>query len=127
MLKLLYIFVGGGLGAVSRFGLSSGVQSLAEHTRLHRFPLGILACNLLGCFAIGAVFAWISAHDNQHSLWLHPLVVTGFLGGFTTFSTFALDTNNLITPSPALALWNIALSVIGSLVAVWLGFKCFAR
>jgi len=121
--NFLYIFLGGGLGAISRFGLSSGIQSLAEHTRLHRFPIGIFACNILGSFLIGCLFGYIASRGNEHPAWLHPLAVTGFLGAFTTFSTFALDTQKLISASPTLAIFNIAVSVIGSLTAVWLGFK----
>jgi|TARA_B110000908_G_scaffold89553_1_gene106536 CrcB protein len=121
--NLLYIFLGGGLGAISRFGLSSGIQSLAEHTRLHRFPIGIFACNILGSFLIGCLFGYIASRGNEHPAWLHPLAVTGFLGAFTTFSTFALDSQKLFASSPALAILNITASVVGSLAAVWLGFK----
>ncbi|MEJ6571658.1 MAG: fluoride efflux transporter CrcB [Akkermansiaceae bacterium] len=122
-MNLLYIFLGGGLGAISRFGLSSGIQSLAEHTRLHRFPIGIFACNILGSFLIGCLFGYIASRGNEHPAWLHPLAVTGFLGAFTTFSTFALDSQKLFASSPALAILNITASVVGSLAAVWLGFK----
>jgi len=119
----LYIFLGGGLGAVSRFGLSSGIQTLAEHTRLQRFPVGILACNLLGSFLIGCLFGYIASRAENHPAWLHPLAVTGFLGAFTTFSTFALDTQKLFSSSPLLAILNISASVLGCLAAVWIGFK----
>lgn len=122
-MNLIYVFLGGGLGALSRYGLSSGIQSLSENTRLHRFPIGILLCNLLGCFIIGLLFGWIASRSNQHPAWLHPFAVTGFLGAFTTFSTFALDTQKLFETSPALAITNVIASVIGSLLAVWLGFK----
>lgn len=122
-MHLIYIFLGGGLGAITRFGLSSGIQSIAEHTRLHRFPIGIFACNIVGSFLIGCLFGYIASKGNQHSAWLHPLAVTGFLGAFTTFSTFALDTQKLFASSPALAILNITASVLGSLLAVWLGFK----
>ena len=122
-MQWLYIFLGGGLGAVSRFGLSSGIQTLAEHTRLHRFPIGILACNLLGSFLIGCLFGYIASRGNEHPAWLHPFAVTGFLSAFTTFSAFALDTQKLFPSSPALAGLNIGASVLGCLVAVWLGFK----
>lgn len=123
-MQWIHIFLGGGLGALFRYGVSSGIQSLAEQTRLHRFPIGILACNLLGCFLIGLLFGWIASRNGDHPAWLHPLAVTGFLGAFTTFSTFALDTQKLFDASPALAITNVASSVVGSLFAVWLGFKC---
>ncbi len=123
-MNLIFIFLGGGLGALSRYGLSSGIQSLAENTRLHRFPLGILTCNLLGCFLIGLLFGWIASRHGEHPAWLHPFAITGFLGAFTTFSAFALDSHKLFESSPALAIANIAASVAGSLAAVWLGFKC---
>ena len=122
-MQWIYIFLGGGLGAVSRFGLSSGIQTLAEHTRLHRFPVGILVCNLLGSFLIGCIFGYIASRGNEHPAWLHPLAITGFLGAFTTFSTFALDSHKLFATSPALAILNIAASIVGTLIAVWLGFK----
>lgn len=122
-MNLFFIFIGGGLGAVSRFALSSGVQTLIEQTRLHRIPLGILTCNLLGSFLIGALFGYIASRSDGHPAWLHPFAVTGFLGAFTTFSTFALDTQKLFSSAPILAIINIAVSVLGCLAAVWLGFK----
>ena len=125
-MQWIYIFLGGGLGALSRYSLASGIQSLAEQTRMHRFPIGILACNFLGCFLIGLLFGWIASRNGEHPAWLHPLAVTGFLGAFTTFSTFALDTHKLFENSPALAIANITASVVGSLLAVWVGFKCAA-
>ncbi len=127
IMHILYIFLGGGLGAVSRFGLSSAIQSFAEHIRLHRFPLGIFACNLLGCFLIGCLFGYIASRSSSPPAWLHPLAVTGFLGGFTTFSTFALDSQKLFSSSPALALLNITASILGGLFAVWLGFKLLTQ
>ena len=122
-MQWLYIFLGGGLGAVSRFALSSSVQTLAEHTRLHRFPIGILVCNILGSFIIGCLFGYIASRTQNHPAWLHPFAVTGFLGAFTTFSAFAMDTQKLFSSSPLLAILNITASVIGCLLAVWLGFK----
>ena len=124
MMNMIYIFLGGGLGAISRYGLASGVQALAENTRLQRFPTGILACNLLGCFLIGILFGWIASKNGSQPTWIQPLFVTGFLGAFTTFSTFALDTQKLFETSPTQAIANITLSVVGSLITLWLGFKC---
>ena len=120
-MQWLYIFLGGGLGAVSRFAISSSVQTLAEQTRLHRFPVGILACNLLGSFLIGCLFGYVATRSEGQPAWLHPMAVTGFLGAFTTFSSFALDTHKLFSSTPLLAIVNILASVVGCLIAVWLG------
>ncbi|MEM1084618.1 MAG: fluoride efflux transporter CrcB [Verrucomicrobiota bacterium] len=119
----LLIFLGGGLGAVTRWGLSVGVEKIAENTALHRFPWGILACNLLGCFAIGALFGLFPPHRPGPS-WVFPFLVTGFLGGFTTFSAFGKDTHQLFTEGFAPhALANILASTIGGVILVYLGFR----
>ena len=113
----LLVFLGGGLGAVCRWALSSGVHALAGA----RFPLGILLCNVLGSLAIGFLAGTLSAREQPH---LPPFLITGFLGSFTTFSTFALDTRNLFDHGhPALAAANVLLSVALSLAGVWLGAR----
>jgi len=123
-MQALLIFLGGGLGAVSRWGLSTGIQSLAEKTALHRFPLGIFACNILGCFVIGCVFGHFT---QKHPAWIFPFLVTGFLGGFTTFSTFGRDTVAAFQDGfTTIALANVLLSVTLSLAAVWAGMKLCA-
>lgn len=120
-MNTLLVFLGGGLGAVSRWSLSTGVQSLAERTALHKFPLGILTCNLLGCFLVG----WVFGHFAQkHPAWVFPFLVTGFLGGFTTFSTFGRDTFEAFNDNlPAVALLNILFSVGLGVAAVWAGLR----
>lgn len=122
-MNILYIFLGGGLGAISRFGLASTVDSLTQNTRLQRMPVGIYACNMLGCLLIGFIIGYILSRSNTAPTWLQPLIVTGFLGGFTTFSTFALDNHKLLTDTPHYALINILTSIIGSIIAVGIGFK----
>ena len=118
----LLIFLGGGLGALARWLLGTGIQALAAATPLHRFPVGILACNLLGCFAIGTAFGWFAPKDPP--AWLFPLLVTGFLGGFTTFSTFGKDTHQLLTEGfTAWAAANVLVSTLGGLALVALGFR----
>lgn len=116
------IFLGGGLGALARWLLSAAVQNLAEKTALHRFPIGIFTCNILGCFLIGALFGYFGS--RQTPAWLFPLLATGFLGGFTTFSTFSHDSYELFTQNLTFpALLNLGLSVLLGLIAVWAGLK----
>ncbi|MDO7707661.1 MAG: CrcB family protein, partial [Loktanella sp.] len=80
---VISVAIGGALGAVARYLVGLAVA----------FPLGTLAVNVLGSFAIGLVWALFAARGLQ--AWL-PLVMTGFLGGFTTFSAFSLDTLRLV-------------------------------
>jgi CrcB protein len=116
------VFLGGGLGSLARFGLSSGIQSMARKTSLHQFPVGILVCNLIGCFLIGCLFGYFAGKTTPP--WVYPLLATGFLGGFTTFSTFAKDTHSLwSTGLTHLALAKIILSVVLGIVAVILGLR----
>lgn len=118
------VFLGGGLGALSRWGLSAGLEKLTTRTPLHQFPLGVLACNLLGCFLIGCVLGHFA---QKNPLWVTPLLITGFLGGFTTFSTFGRDTVAAIQDGmTVIAILNILLSVILGLLAVWSGLRLCA-
>ena len=121
-MNALLIFLGGGLGSLARYGLSSGITSLAAKTSLHRFPLGILTCNLLGCFLIGCLFGYFT--NKTTPPWVFPLLATGFLGGFTTFSTFAKDTHSLWTTGlTTYTILQITLSIFLGLAAVFLGIK----
>ncbi|MGE9269583.1 MAG: fluoride efflux transporter CrcB [Verrucomicrobiales bacterium] len=118
----LLIFLGGGLGAVSRWGLSSLITQFAGKTPFHRFPWGILTCNLIGCFAIGLVFG--ATASRSHPSWLHPLLVTGFLGGFTTFSTFGNDTRQMLSEGfHGSALAHVLVSTLGGIALVIFGFR----
>ncbi|MDG2455833.1 MAG: fluoride efflux transporter CrcB [Bacteroidia bacterium] len=87
-MNLVYVFLGGGLGAACRWLLSSQLMSNSE------FPYGTLAVNLLGCFIIGIASVYLV---QQPKLSLFMLV--GFLGGFTTFSSFGLDALHMLSSS----------------------------
>ncbi|WP_018969768.1 fluoride efflux transporter CrcB [Rubritalea marina] len=110
--QFICIFLGGGLGACSRFALSSWIHSSA---RFQGFPWGVFACNLIGCLLIGLAAGLIKSH---HPSWIHPLFVTGLFGGFTTFSSFALDTHNLIQNQHLglAATYSLGTLVIGTLL-----------
>ena len=106
---VISVAIGGALGAVMRYLVGLAVA----------FPLGTLTVNVLGSLAIGIVWAHFTAR-GLHG-WL-PLVLTGFLGGFTTFSAFSLDTMRLIDDGRlGAAFMYIAASVLLSLGACALG------
>lgn len=107
---------GGALGAAARHGL---VLALARSERLA--PFGVLAVNLVGCFAIGALWAWLDRMGTE-AAWLRPLLMTGFLGGFTTYSAFGKETvEALAAGRTGFAVLNVSLHVGLGLAAVALG------
>ena len=109
--------VGGGLGAVLRYGLALWVDERAASA----FPWGTLAVNAAGCFGIGVV-ATLADHHQLVSPTVRLFLVTGLLGGFTTFSTFGLDTWRLVEDGQGLlAAGNAVASVLAGLAAVVAG------
>jgi CrcB protein len=90
-LRIVSILMGGALGAVSRFGLSRFIGNAAVHAI---FPLGTLVINSIGCFVIGFAVQFFDRVVVGSSV--RDFLIIGFLGAFTTFSTFALETVNLL-------------------------------
>lgn len=117
IMTYLYIALGGALGAMSRYGVSS----IAARMFGHGFPFGTIAVNLLGSFAMGVLIGVMAKWLKDQSLW-HPFLAVGFLGAFTTFSTFALDVVSLQQRAELLPLMGyILLSVVGSVLALMAG------
>ena len=120
MIKTLcWIALGGALGAVARSLVTGAFFKWLPAA----FPWGTLAVNVLGSFAIGILFAWLSG-----ALWLHtmarPFLVVGFLGAFTTFSAFSIETLTLLDDGRAgLALLYSLSSVVACVGAAWLGTR----
>lgn len=115
----LAVMLGGAVGTALRLGLSNWFASHYGET----FPWGTLVVNITGCFFIG-LFAALTGPDGIFlaSPLTRQAVLIGVLGGYTTFSSFSLQTLNLLEGGEWLrAGWNILLSVIFCLVAVWLG------
>ena len=91
MRYLIFIALGGASGAVARYVLANWVHTLWEG----KLPLGTLLVNMIGSFAIGIIYVLVVERQLIHPDWRGVLMV-GFLGAFTTFSTFSLETISLI-------------------------------
>ncbi len=111
------VAAGGACGALGRYLVVTVASSWGV-----TFPLGTLVVNVAGSFAIGVFSAWIVAGGGEYSS-ARALFQTGFLGAFTTFSAFSLDTLNLFASGQALAAaFNVTLNVLLCLSAVAAGF-----
>lgn len=117
MMQTLAIATGGALGALMRFWVSSAVYALLGRG----FPWGTLAVNLLGSFVMGLCYILFLERFADTGQWRAAIMV-GFLGAFTTFSTFSLESWNLIEEGQLLkAGLNMIASVLLCLCAAWLG------
>ena len=119
MTKLLLIAAGGAIGAVLRYGVSGVAYRLFGET----FPWGTLAVNVLGSFILGLL--WALSERLPFSPKLTAFLFIGVLGAFTTFSTYSLESFNLLRAGDVrLGLTNIIASNVLGLVVVLLGFAC---
>jgi CrcB protein len=115
--QTLAIAAGGAVGALLRFWGANWVYALLGRG----FPYGTMAVNLLGSLAMGFCYAWLVERASLGPEW-RALVMVGFLGAFTTFSTFSIETLNLVEEGEAIkALLNVLLSVVLCLIAAWIG------
>ena len=125
MITYLWIALGGALGSMGRYGVSRVFSFWVGET----FPWGTLAVNIIGSFVIG-MFAVLSGPDGRMMVApdARQFVMVGICGGFTTFSSFSLQTLELLRAGAlGRALANIALSVILCLCSVALGYVAADR
>jgi len=123
MASIFFIALGGALGAFLRYwtGILSGMLFGS------RFPVGTLAVNVAGSFIIGMTAAALAAGKLPVSPW-NDLIMQGFCGALTTFSTFSMDSFQMFRQGWALAAWgNMALSMILCLSAAALGLSMFSQ
>jgi len=113
------IAFGGAIGAVSRYWLYSAVQRLHDSG----FPLGTFVVNVLGSFLIGVFFVLLAEKAQIAEQW-RPIIVVGFLGGLTTFSTFSLDALLLFEQGHYnTALFYIISSIVLCLIVAFAGMQ----
>lgn len=122
MLAYLWVAIGGAIGSMARFGIGGLVSNKFGQS----FPWGTLVVNISGSFVIGflgAVTASEGKMTPQSRVFATQLLITGVCGGYTTFSSFSLQTLTLLQDRQWLyAGGNVLLSVLLCMIAVWLGY-----
>lgn len=124
MVSYVLIAIGGALGSMARFGLSGLAMRISGGT----FPIGTMFVNVTGAAVIG-FFATLTGPDGRLLVSTHArqFVMVGICGGYTTFSSFSLETLNLLTDGQWLAATaNMFFSVALCMLAVWLGYVAAA-
>ncbi len=117
--KILFLMLAGAFGTLFRYLLSSSIQKFTGS----EFPMGTLTVNILGCFVVGLLYALLEGKISV-SEETRLILFVGFMGAFTTFSTFLFESNMLIKNSQYLfAFGNIMLQNVIGLVAVYGGMQ----
>ncbi|GIF21654.1 CrcB protein [Actinoplanes tereljensis] len=116
---LAAISAGGVLGALARYGVAEAWPHPAGG-----FPWSTLVINVSGCLLIGVLMVFVTKVATDRPL-LRPFLGVGFLGGYTTFSTYIVDIYQ--TTSPWAALAYLGLTLIGAMAAVWTGWEITIR
>lgn len=116
-MKYLMIALGGSAGALARYAVGSYVGNRMGA----RFPYGTFLINVSGSFVIGLVMTILAERSQMSRNWLY-LIPIGFIGAYTTFSTFEFETLRLVQDGQSVyAMLNVAASVIAGFLMVWIG------
>ena len=115
--RYLLIAMGGALGAMARYF----VGVLAAERFGPRFPVGTLSINISACFILGFILEYLNRHTGMSPVWRYGVAI-GFIGAFSTFSTFEWETwSDLTSGAFWIAILYVAVSLIAGLIAVALG------
>jgi CrcB protein len=114
------VFVGGGIGSALRYGVGRAAIAIVGPN----YPAGTLVVNLVGCFLMGVLAGWLAYRDFGVDQTTKLFLTTGMLGGFTTFSAFALDAVTLWERGNTVstAIYVVA-SVVGSIAGLLIGLN----
>jgi fluoride exporter len=114
-MNLLYVFIGGGVGSLARYGLALFIPTAIRVA----FPLATLLSNVLSCVVLGLCIGYFSNKVAAEPS-LKVLIITGFCGGFSTFSTFSYETVDMMKNGyMMLAVINIAISMLACFGVVY--------
>ena len=117
-MSLLYIALGGGLGAVSRFLLTEYINNFSN-----LFTFGTLFVNVMGCFVIGCVAGFLASKSSP----IYFFFVIGFLGSFTTMSAFSIQTIELFNANIISGITYVILTFSFTIVATYIGLIVFSK
>ena len=120
MKTLLFVFIGGGVGSVCRYGISRMFAQVLPEFPLATFFANAISCIILGFLVEWSARGWLSSDQRM-------LLMTGFCGGFSTFSTFTNENYFLYQRGLLLAMGNVVLSLVICMICLILGMKLAAR
>ena len=115
MMTLIYIFIGGGLGSLARYGVSQ----FSSHYFSTQLPVATFISNIVSCIFLASVLYIFHEKVNQ-SAWINPLLLIGFCGGFSTFSTFSNETVQLVINGQWMwAVANVFISILTAFAIIY--------
>lgn len=122
-MRAMLVFLGGGAGSLARYLAGLALARWSQH-----FPGGTFAINVAGSLLLGLLFGFTYAHEFRHERELTLLLGTGFLGGFTTFSTFELEGFSLLAnghaaTAAAYLLGSVLAGLAAAALGAWIGHR----